>query len=50
MTEFNPATMNPAAIVLDKSFNNSSNNIWEILILFLIIIIIFIMFIKNNSK
>jgi hypothetical protein len=46
MTEFNPATMNPAAIVLD----NKSDNIWEVLILFFIIIIIFVIFIKNNSK
>ncbi len=54
MTKFDPATMNPAAIILDKSLDksvdNSSDNIWEVLMLFFIIIIIFVMFIKNNSK
>ena len=50
MTEFNPATMNPAAIILPNNLDNSSDNIWEVLILFFIIIIIFVMFIKNNSK
>ncbi len=50
MTEFNPATMNPAAIILDKSSNNLSDNICEVLMLLCIIIIIFVMFIKNNSK
>ncbi len=50
MTKFDPATMNPAAIILDTSSNTLSDNIWEILILFIFIIIIIIMFIKNNSK
>ena len=35
---------------LHLELDNSSDNIWEVLILFFIIIIIFVMFIKNNSK
>jgi hypothetical protein len=50
MTEFNPATMNPAAIILPNNLDNSSDNILEILILLIFITIIILIFIKNNSK
>ena len=32
MTEFNPATMNPAAIILPNNLDNSSDNIHFVLI------------------
>jgi hypothetical protein len=45
MSSFNPATMNPAAIVLDKPNDNIINNL--LLVILLIIIIIYVI---RNSK
>ena len=47
MPEFNPATMNPAAIILPKE---KPNNMYNIIIVILILIILIIMIINIRSN
>ena len=49
MVEFNPATMNPASIILPSNIENFSNNDYfeYIVIIILIIIIIFMLINKK---
>jgi hypothetical protein len=41
MSSFNPATMNPASIVLSNKNDNSINNLLLILVIILLVIIIY---------
>ena len=47
MSSFNPATMNPAAIVLDKPNDNIIN---YLLLIVLLVIVIIIIYVIRNSK
>ncbi len=46
---FNPATMNPAAIVLPTNNNINNDNIWFNLLLLIILILIGYILIKRNN-
>jgi hypothetical protein len=50
MTEFNPATMNPASIILQENVINKINYYDYIIIFMLIIICIFIYLKSNKNK
>jgi hypothetical protein len=52
MTEFNPATMNPASIILQENNINSINNIdyYDYIIVFIIIIMCIFIYLNSNKK
>jgi hypothetical protein len=48
MTDFNPATMNPASIILPENFTN--NNCFDYIIVLIIIILCFFIYLKLKKN